>query len=78
MPTLVVHAAVAVLLAVGLLGTHYDRRALAVVLGVVLFPELDVALGWVMAGAHRSVLHTMVLPAVAAVVLYWDTTRADS
>ena len=78
MPTSVVHAAVAVLLAVGLLGTHYDRRALAVVLAVILFPELDAALGWVMAGAHRSVLHTMVLPAVAAVALYWDTTRTNS
>lgn len=78
MPSSVVHAALAAALAVGLLGRFYDRRALAVVLVVVVVPEVDTALGLVMAGAHRTVLHTMVLSAVAAPLLYWETTRGGS
>ena len=78
MPTSVVHAAVAFVVAVGLLGDHADRRALAVVLAAIVAPELDALLGFVMAGAHRTVFHTAVLPAVAAAVVYWDTHRAGS
>lgn len=78
MPSSVVHAALAAALGVGLLGRFYDRRALAVVLVVVVVPEVDTALGLVMAGAHRTVLHTMVLSAVAAPLLYWETTRGGS
>jgi len=78
MPTSVVHAAFAFVLAVGLLGAYYDRRALAVVLAVVLFPELDAGLGWLMDGAHRTVLHTMILSALVAGILYWDTRRSAS
>ena len=78
MPSSVVHAALAVALAVGLLGRFYDRRALAVVLVVVVVPEVDTALGLVIAGAHRTVLHTMVLSAVAAPLLYLETTRERS
>ncbi|MFO7926726.1 MAG: metal-dependent hydrolase [Halobacteriota archaeon] len=78
MPSSVVHAAIALSLAVGLLGRFYDRRALAVVLAVVLLPELDTAIGWIMAGAHRTVLHTMMISIIAAPVLYWETTRAES
>lgn len=78
MPSSVVHAAIALLLAVGLLGRFYDRRAIAVVLVIVLFPELDTALGWVMAGAHRTVFHTMMIPVVVAPALYWETTREAS
>ncbi len=78
MPSSVVHAALALLLAAGLLGRFYDRRALAVVLVIVLLPEADTILGWYMAGAHRTVLHTMMLPVVAAPALYWETTREGS
>jgi membrane-bound metal-dependent hydrolase YbcI (DUF457 family) len=78
MPSSVVHATLAVALAVGLLGRFYDRRALAVVLVVVVVPEADTALGLVIAGAHRTVLHTMVLSAVAAPLLYLETTRERS
>ncbi|MFO7833382.1 MAG: metal-dependent hydrolase [Halohasta sp.] len=78
MPTSVVHAAVAVVLAVGLLGDHADRRALAVVLAAIVVPEVDSLLGFVMPGAHRTVLHTAVLPAVLAGLLYWDTRRSES
>lgn len=78
MPSSVVHAAFAFVLAVGLLGRFYDRRALAVVLVIVLVPELDTAVGWVMDGAHRTVLHNMVFAAVAGGALYWETTREGS
>ena len=78
MPSSVVHAALAAALAVGLLGRFCDRRAIAVVLVVVVIPEVDTALGLVMAGAHRTVLHTMALPAVVAPLLYWETIREGS
>ncbi|MFW6321096.1 MAG: metal-dependent hydrolase [Halohasta sp.] len=78
MPTSVVHAAVGLLLAAGLLGKHYDRRALLVILAVILAPELDSALGFVMPGAHRTVFHTMLLSVLAAGLVYWDTHRSDS
>ena len=78
MPSSVVHAAFAFVLAVGLLGRFYDRRALALVLAIVLVPELDTALGWVMDGAHRTVLHNLVFTAIAGGVLYWETVREGS
>ncbi len=78
MPTSVVHAALAFLIAVGLLGRFYDRRALAIVLVIVLAPELDTAIGWVMDGAHRTVFHTMLSSAVLGGALYCETTREAS
>ena len=73
MPSTVVHAGFALLLAAGLLGAYYDRRALAVLLVVLVLPEADSFLGVVMDGAHRTVGHNFVLPAVAALALYVDT-----
>lgn len=78
MPSSVVHIGFGLLFAVGLLGAHYDRRALAVVVTVILLPELDTILGWVMAGAHRTVFHTMVTSLAAGGLLYWGTVRSDS
>lgn len=73
MPSTVVHAAFALLLAAALLGEHYDRRALAAILLLVALPEVDTVAGWWMDGAHRTVLHNLVVPAVAAGLLYYDT-----
>ena len=73
MPSTVVHAGFALLLAAGLLGNYYDRRALAVVLAIVVIPEVDTLLGPIMPGAHRTVGHNFVFPAAAAVLLYYDT-----
>ncbi|WP_144799360.1 metal-dependent hydrolase [Halorubrum depositum] len=73
MVSTVVHAGFAVLLAAGLLDDRFDRRALAVLLLVVVAPEADSFLGPIMPGAHRTVGHTLVIPAVAAVLLYYDT-----
>lgn len=79
MVSTIVHAGFALLLAAGLLGDYYDRRALAVVLAVVLIPEVDSFLGPFMAGAHRTVGHNLVLPAAAAALLHYDTRiRAHS
>lgn len=73
MPSTVVHAGFALLLAAGLLKDAYDRKALAVVLLIVVLPEIDTLLGPVMPGAHRTVGHNFVVPAAAAVLLYYDT-----
>jgi hypothetical protein len=78
MPSSVVHAGFAFIVAVGLLGTYYDRRALVVLVGVLLVPEADTLAGLVLEGAHRALLHNLLLPAIVAPVLYWDTTREDS
>lgn len=73
MPSPVVHAGFALLLAAGLLKGAYDRPALAVVLIAVVLPEVDTLLGPVMPGAHRTVGHTFVLPAAAGLLIYYDT-----
>ncbi|MFC7186645.1 metal-dependent hydrolase [Halorubrum yunnanense] len=73
----VVHAGFALLLAAGLLGDYYDRRALGVVLAIVVVPEADSFLGFVMPGAHRTVGHNLVLPVAAAALLYYDTRLRD-
>jgi membrane-bound metal-dependent hydrolase YbcI (DUF457 family) len=78
MPSTVVHAGFAALVAVGLLGTAYDRRALGVLLGVLLLPEADSLVGFLLEGAHRALLHNLLLPAILAPLLYWDTTREHS
>ncbi len=77
MPSSVVHVGFALLVAVGLLGAYYDRRALLVVIAIVLVPEADTLMGWVMDGAHRTVLHNMVFTAAAAIALYWDTVLRE-
>lgn len=78
MPSTVIHAAVGFTVAAGLLGAYYDRRALAVVLVALLVPEADTLAGWVMDGAHRALLHNLVLTALAGLLLYWDTGREGS
>ena len=78
MPSPVVHAGVAFLVGVGLLGTYYDRRALLVIVGLLLLPEIDTLAGLVLEGAHRSLLHTLLLPISLTPLLYWDTVRDES
>ncbi len=78
MPSTVVHAAVGFTIAAGLLGAYYDRRALVVILGVLLIPETDTAAGYLLDGAHRALLHNLILPAVVGLVLVWETHREPS
>lgn len=73
MPSTIVHAGFALLLAVGLLKNTYDRKALAILLVIVVFPELDTVAGLWMPGAHRALLHNMTIPIAAAGLLYYDT-----
>lgn len=77
MPSTVVHCALAGLLAAGLLGDAFDARAVAIVLAATIVPDLDAFAGFVIAGGHRSVLHTLLLPLGAAALLYVDTHLRD-
>ena len=73
MPSTVVHVGFAILLAAGLLKGAFDRRALAIILVIVVLPETDTLVGPWMDGAHRALLHTLTIPIVAGVWLTWDT-----
>jgi len=73
MPSTVVHLAVGAVVAAALLGDEFDRRAVAVVLAATVIPDVDTFAGLYMQGAHRALLHTLVLPAAAGAVLAYDT-----
>lgn len=73
-PTLVT-VAVGVLLGVALLGEAFDRRAVAVVAVAAALPDLDALLSLVVPGATNAMLHSLFVPAAAAVLLYVDTVR---
>jgi hypothetical protein len=61
------------LLAAALLGEYFDRRAVAVVLAVTALPDLDAFVGLVSTVGHRTAGHTLVIPAVVAVLWAVDT-----
>jgi len=71
-PSTLVHVSIALLLAAGLLGDEFDRESALVVAAATALPDLDVALEPVLSGAHRSVGHTFLLPALLLAVLLWD------
>ena len=73
MPSTVVHVAFAFAIAAALLGDYYDRRALGVVLVVLVAPELDTVAGLWLPGAHRALGHTVVVPAAVGILLAYDT-----
>jgi len=77
MPSTIVHLAFAGLLAAALLGDAYDRKAVAIVFLVVAIPDLDSFLALVYPPAHRTVLHTLVIPLAGAVLLWIDTERRE-
>ncbi|WP_247002938.1 metal-dependent hydrolase [Halosolutus gelatinilyticus] len=77
MPSTVVQLGLAAVLAAGLLATAYDRRALAVVLVVGVVPEVDALAGPWLPGAHRALLHTLLIPIAAGAWLWWDTCYRD-
>jgi membrane-bound metal-dependent hydrolase YbcI (DUF457 family) len=78
MPSSVVHVGFALLLAAGLLGSAYDRRALAVVAGAVVFADLDVFTSLVVEGSHRAMFHTLLVPLFVGTYLYADTHWRES
>jgi inner membrane protein len=71
MPSTVVHMAFGGVVAAALLGTAFDRRALAVVLVAMALPDLDSFILFSDAG-HRTVLHNLWVAAVPAALLWVD------
>lgn len=73
MPSTVVHVAFALLVAAGVLGSAYDKRALVVVGTVAVLPDLDVFVSLVAESTHRAAFHTLLIPLVGTAGLYYDT-----
>ncbi|MFB6155443.1 MAG: metal-dependent hydrolase [Haloferacaceae archaeon] len=78
MPSTLVHVAVGGLVGTALLGSAFDRRSLLVVLAAAAVPDLDAFANLVLAGAHRSLLHTLLLPAVLGLAVAYDARRPES
>lgn len=72
MPATTTHMALAGMLAAALLGSAFDRRAVAVVLAITALPDLDSFIALVSVAGHRTVLHTFVVPATLGTVLWVD------
>lgn len=72
MPSTVVHVALAGLIAAGLLGSAFDRRALLVVFAVTVFPDLDSVVALVLTGTHRAAFHTFLIPLGLGALVFWD------
>lgn len=76
-PTLV-NAAFGAVLAAALLGAAFDRRSVGVVVLAAALPDLDMVASLVLTGATNALLHTLWLPFVIGVVLYWDTVVREA
>lgn len=72
MPSTLVHMALAALLATALLEDAFGLRALLVVVGVTAMADLDAFASLVMAGAHRSLLHTLLIPGGLGALVWYD------
>lgn len=72
MPSVVVHVAVAGLLATSLLSDHFDSRTAMIVMVAAAIPDLDTLVGLWIPGGHRAVFHTLLLPAGIGLVLFTD------
>jgi hypothetical protein len=78
MPSTLVHVAIGGLVGAALLASDFDARAIAVVFAATAFPDLDAFAGLVLPGAHRSLLHSLLLPTLVGALLLFDTVRTDS
>jgi len=78
MPPTLVSVAVGVLLGVALLGAAFDRRSLAVVAVAAALPDADMLVSLLLPGSTNAVFHTVLIPAIAATLLYDDTTRREA
>lgn len=72
MPSTVVHVAFAGLVAAALLADHFDGGTVLVVMAATAFLDLDVIVGFWIAGAHRAAFHTLLLPGLVGATLWWD------
>lgn len=77
MPPTLINITVGVLLAVALLGPAFTRRSVAVVALAAAVPDLDAAVSLLLPGATNAFLHTLFIPAIAAVGLWYETTRRE-
>jgi inner membrane protein len=77
MVSTVVHVSFGALVATALLH-EFDAKALAAVCAFAAFPDLDTFLGIWIAGGHRAILHTALLPVLLGALVYLDTRRAES
>jgi membrane-bound metal-dependent hydrolase YbcI (DUF457 family) len=76
-PSTVVHVAFGLLVAAAVLGAHYDRRSLLVVVAAVVFVDLDTVTSLVIESSHRALFHTLLLPLFAGWFLYAETRLGD-
>ena len=72
MPSTLVHMALAALVAAALLDEAFDVRALVLVVGLTAVADLDAFASLAIAGAHRSLLHTLLFPAILAGLVLYD------
>lgn len=77
MPSTVVHVAFGALVATAFLH-EFDAKSLAVVCAFAAVPDLDTFLGIWVAGGHRALLHTLLVPVLLGGLVYWDTRREES
>jgi hypothetical protein len=73
MPSTLVHVAIGGLVGAALLTDEFDIRAVAVVLAAAAVPDLDTFAALLIVGGHRSLFHTLLLPAGLATILVYDT-----
>ncbi len=78
MPSTVVHLAIGALVATALLDDAFAPKAFAAVLVIVAIPDLDTFIGIVLEGTHRAAFHTLVVPLIAAVAVYYDTAVRET
>lgn len=77
MPSTLVHVAVGGLVGAALLGDRFTPKAIAVVLLAAAIPDLDSFVAPLIAGGHRSALHTLFLPAILGAAVYADARVLD-
>lgn len=77
MPSTAVHVAFGLVVAACVLGDAYDTRAVVVVAGVAIVPDLDVFAPFLLPNTHRALLHTLLVPLAAATAVYYDTRIGD-
>lgn len=77
MPPTLITIAFGLLIGVALLGAAFDRRSLAIVALAAALPDVDALLSLVIPGATNALLHSILIPAGAAALIYYDTAVRD-
>lgn len=77
MPSTLIHAGLAGLLGVALLGDRFSTRAILVVLVATAVIDLDTIVGMYWQGTHRAAFHNLFVVAVPAIVFFWDVSLRE-